>query len=678
MNQNKFLNDSTFLNKLDNLRVKEQYVKITALSWHEEVIQEIQGRAISGQVSLAGNSTVRRTCNLTMFAEENENDLSNIDNLFSINKKVKVEIGFKNTLTDYIDIYGDIIWFPLGIYVIFNPSLSHSLSGVTISLQLKDKMSLLNGDAGGVIPASVTFHEREQEFEDGSIEITKPTIYQIIQELVNHFGNENLAKIIISDIDSRIKQVMKYSGNTPLYVVKITDDTNVTYEFYINESDVYDRTSNLPSNIYSIKEYKYGEDIGYIYTDFTYPGELIGDAGSTVCDILDKIIGVLGNYEYFYDVNGNFVFQEIKNYLNTTYTTSVLENMQNPEYQVDFSQGKSVYTFEGTNLVSAYSNAPQFNNIKNDFMVWGIRETAAGTTVPIRYHLAIDDKPKIGNTYEVALFTDNNDITKASLPTLYDTFEDFPAVGKQGKFYKSLDTKLIYQWNGEEYVEYTENMTYITTKDWREELYFQGVEADPFGTDSNYYYTELKNEWPKLYDIKNGEYKQEVLDNPSGIDFYLDIIDTTSELSQYSVQNIGRRSKVLSDNDVNCIFAPEIPDLVFININEDNAAEIREECERKSQDYVQLEDTIYSLFIPGGASNSAYGKVRELLYQYTTVNNTITISAIPIFYLEPNTRITVRDDASGIYGDYMISTISIPLDVAGLMSISAYKALERV
>jgi hypothetical protein len=33
-----------------------------------------------------------------------------------------------------------------------------------------------------------------------------------------------------------------------------------------------------------------------------------------------------------------------------------------------------------------------------------------------------------------------------------------------------------------------------------------GVISEPFGLDSNYYYTELKNEWPKIYDIKNGKF----------------------------------------------------------------------------------------------------------------------------------------------------------------------------
>lgn len=680
-----YLNDSAFLNELDELPVKELYVKLTALTWDEDPIQEIQGITISGSLNLAGNSTVRRTCNLTMYAEAEENDLSKVDKLFSINKKVRAEIGIKNTITSakYKD---EIIWFPLGIFIIFTPSLSHSLSGVTISLQLKDKMSLLNGDVGGVLPAAVTFHEREEELEDGSIEVTKPTIYQIIVEVVNHFGGENLNRIIIADLDTRIKQTMKYSGNGPLFVFRIINNSNVSYEFYIDEVDAYEREVELkelvatqPYITYSIKQYQKGEDVGYILTDFVYPGELIGDAGNTVCTILDNIVGVLGNFEYFYDVNGNFVFQEIKNYLNTSYTQTILDKLQNPEYQADFSQGKSVYTFEGTKLVTSYTNSPAYNNIKNDFMIWGIRTTADGTDLPIRYHLAIDEKPEVGIEYEVILYVDDFGDTRAILPTLYNTIGDFPSIGKSGKYYKDAGTNIIYLWNGSEYVQVPrENITTIVTKDWREAWYYQGIMADIDGTDRNYYYTELKHEWPKLYDLREGAFKEDVLTDPSSIDYFLDTIDTVSDLQQYSVQNIGRRSKVVVDNDINCIFAPDIPDLVFINISDENAAELREECERKSQDYAQLEESIYSLFTIGGSANSAYNKMRELLYLHTTMNNTITLAALPIYYLEPNTRITVRDAATGIYGDFMINTISLPLDANGTMSISAYRALERV
>jgi hypothetical protein len=50
-------------------------------------------------------------------------------------------------------------------------------------------------------------------------------------------------------------------------------------------------------------------DIGYSLTEFTYPGKLEASPGDTIISILDKIKNTLGNFEYFYDIYGNFVFQ---------------------------------------------------------------------------------------------------------------------------------------------------------------------------------------------------------------------------------------------------------------------------------------------------------------------------------------------------------------------------------
>ena len=93
--------------------------------------------------------------------------------------------------------------------------------------------------------------------------------------------------------------LVKYIGDKPIY-------------FSNNyESMDFSPSADFPHMI------SYGQDAGYKETDFTYPGELVLDAGDTVTSLLDKIVDVLGNFEYFYDVNGRFIFQEIKNYLNT-------------------------------------------------------------------------------------------------------------------------------------------------------------------------------------------------------------------------------------------------------------------------------------------------------------------------------------------------------------------------
>ena len=665
-----YLQDSSFLKSFDKLKVKEQYVKITILDFLEKPIRAIEGRVLGGSINIDGNSSIRRTCNLSIIASEHENDLTNVDNLLSLNKKVKVEVGFLNTTNQYKDF--DIIWYPLGIYVIINPSVSHGSDGVTISLQLKDKMCLLNGECGGVIPTSTTFNEYETVDENGNFFLTYPTIFQIIQELVNHFGGEQLGKIIISDIDTRVKKVMKWVGSSPLYIIKDAEGGTVQYTPTTNAAEIGSRAYTM---------YEYGSDIGYIYTDFIYPSELIGDAGSSVCDILDKIKDTLGNYEYFYDIDGNFIFQEIKNYLNTSQSTIELNKLNKEDYLIDQSKGKAVYTFDDSSLITSYSNTPQFNMIKNDFIIWGIKENNNGNTFPIRYHLAIDKKPSIGNEYECFFYTDSNDnLVKAKCPIKYSTKKDFPKVGAQEIFYMALDTGIIYEWSPKEkdYLSITVDLQKIKTNDWRSELYLSGSQSEPLGRDSNYYYTELVTEWPKLFDVKNNKFFEETLKYPSDIDYYLDFIDSSAAISEMSISNIGRRTKIINDDSINCIFEPEIPDLVLLNTGDEKIAELRKECEDKGQDYIQMDPNLYNMTTGGGNFNSAYNMARELLYQYTSYNESITINALPIYYLEPNIRISVRDFQSGIHGDYMINSMSIPLDITSTMTLSCTRALERI
>lgn len=666
-----YLEDSSFLKIIDTLKNKEQYVKITLLDFSERPLTTIQGKVISGSINLDGSSSIRRTCNITLIAEERENDLTNINNLISINKKIDLEIGFLNTTNLYTDF--KIIWFPLGIYVTISPSISNTSTGVTISLQLKDKMCLLNGECGGVIPASTEFHQYETIDENGKYIIVQPTIFQIVQEVVNHFGGEQLSKIIISDIDTRIKKVMKWVGSSPLYIIEKYNNGIVQY------TPTTDGAEATAAGTYNI--YEYGDDIGYIYTDFIYPGELIANAGESVCDVLDKIRNFLGNYEYFYDVEGNFIFQEVKNYLNTSQATVEIEKLKKENYFADYSRGKSVYSFDDSTLITSYTNTPQYNMIKNDFIVWGIREDVEGKTYPIRFHLAIDKKPESGKEYKVFFYEDESDkVTKAKCPMIYPSKNDFPSIGMQEVFYMDNSTSKIYEWDVEkkEYKEIAIDLETVITKDWRSDLYLAGSVSDPLATDSNYYYTELKNEWPKLYDIKAGKFYEGVLKNPTGIDFYLDFIDSGSEISALNISNIGRRTKVINDDKINCLFEPEIPNLVLLDQSAENLVELRQECEAKGQDYIQMSSNLFSMVTGGGKFNSAYVLIRELLYQYTSYNESIVVNSIPIFYLEPNTRINVRDDQSGIFGDYMINNISFSLDITSTMTLSCTRALERI
>lgn len=1188
-----YLKDKDFLKKMDEQRLREQFVKITLLNWNEDPVEEIQGLATGGTINLDGKSSLRRTCSLSIFLKDNDySGITNVGNKFAINTKVYVEVGFTNN-TDQYKKY-PIIWYPQGLFIINSVSSSHSTNGTTLNFQFKDKMCLLNGMCGGTLPASTQFDQYETADENGNLVIERPVISKIVREGVNHFGNEQLGKILISDLDDRVKTVMKWTGNTPLYLVSnngnnrmtttyeeiedlettekqasgdslslqntlnkkinpedltidgrceqettsgknlcenkvnnvviatipagtytfslfsniaggytlkngsgsgstisgtnyirvntksivtftINEETSIfingysstsgktfvdntiewqleegstatEYEPYtggqpspnpdypqeiktitgnlkltsceknlfkmgtVNDYDYNNRITNITADKISIKlfksgltftynklnkfkgnkiyyitalsevsnarflirlrnnddtdwlnsndanlagmeynsvyhgwyyncsninmkkiisipdclywelgfgfhsdagtigesytisnimvsdtdssyepyqgsslnitipenefigklddtykdelkivykedgklhkvlykkvgkvvldgsedikddwqhydtpdyiqfyltakflnnnyidnkaknckcnnfispgnsvwnynnegfainediqktlqfklskqriktiddfkswlsthntevyyplatpyevdlgtidemlntyegttyiwnnkkaninlsyrvyegdyghiTYNYGDDVGFIYTDFTYPGELVGNAGDNISGIIDKIKGTLGNFEDFYDIYGNFRLQEIKNYLNTSHATTLLQSLTKNDYIIDQSQGKSVYDFSNSKLITGFSNTPQYLNIKNDYVVWGIRENTDGVKVNIRYHLAIDKKPPIGNIYEVFFYKDPDDgLTKAKAPIKYDSYAEMIATnGVQGNFYYTKDTEKLYKWNGKKYEELTDvTLEKVRTTDWRSELYLQGVAAEPLGINSNYYYAELANEWPKLYDLKasssieNGEtiyegaFRSEVLKDQSSIDYYLDFIDTDSKISEIAVNNIGRRSLVKSSNDINCIFEPDIPDYVLIELGQDDTDEKRQECINRNQAYIQVSSNIYNMLAVGGSSNSAFEEIKNLLYQNTSYNESIQIQAIPIYHLEPNTRITVRDTESDIYGDYIINSISLPLTTNGTMTISATRALEKL
>ena len=681
MNDRPYLRDKNFLKTIDRISLKEEFAKITILNWQERPIEDIQGKVSSGTLNINGNSSLRRTCNLTILIDENNSNITSVKNSLSINKKIKLDIGIKNNTSQYSEY--DIIWFPLGTYIISSVSITNTNSQITsASLQLKDKMCLLNGECGGLLPASVTFSSYDTLDANGAYQTEQPTIYTIIKYVVNYFGGEQLPKILISDVDERVRKVMKWTGSNPLYITQYTSTTSgVQYGATTDKEQVDEALA--AGTIDSYTEYKSGQDVGYIYTDFIYPGELIGDAGNSVCDILDKIKSALGNYEYFYDLDGNFIFQEIKNYLNTSKSTTDLNDMEQNDYLIDITKGKSVYTFDDSFLISSYSNAPQYSMIKNDYIVWGMREDATtGATYPIRYHLAIDTKPQTGNTYKVFFYDDPEDgIRKAKRPIQFSTRDEFPTQGAEDTFYLALDTNTVYKWDTEQntYVTLTTQTKDITTTDWRTELYLSGAQAEGFSLDTNNYYTELNNEWPKMYDIENGEFYEEYEKDPSSLDYFLDFIDSSAAIGELSISNIGKRSKIIVDEDINCIFEREIPNLVMIDASQDSAivTEQREEAQRKGQDYIQVTGAIYNLLATGGTQNSAFERVKELIYQYTSYNESITLQCLPIYYLDVNQRITVNDSKSNIYGDYMINSISIPLNISSMMTISATRALER-
>lgn len=626
-----YLNDMDFLTQLDKLHMRVQYAKIILLSFKdEEPIKEIQGSITSGNLSVNGSSAIRRTINLTMLASIDNSNLEDIDNEISINKKIKVLIGYDNPLKSYKN-YGDIIWFPCGLFVLSSANISRSTRGWNISITGKDKMCLLDGTAGGTLPASITFHESLVQLDNGDVEIQYPTIFQIIYEAVNHWGGEAIENIIITDIDEEIKMLVRYMGDKPVYFSN--DYQSLSFEAQEDYPHMF----------------SYGQDVGYKYTDFTYPGELVLNAGDTVVTLLDKIVSTLGNYEYFYNIDGKFVFQEIKN-------CPLLE--LSPEgYVRSYNNAKFLYSLTDLDTTTAITRNPKYDNVKNDFYVWGKRKTSTGVEVSIRYHLAIDDKPDIDlamqNMWEVK-------DKKSNLIVRYDfnTLDDY-----------SVD-------------DYTVTLVGTPCDEWREELYRRALNAQVSNSVyDNYYDSELIAEWRNLYNPMNknwdatNHWNPDVFNDPGSINFWLDFIDTSSALGKYSIKNIGRRTKVVNNDDIKTVYNSEVPDVVFI---EGLDQDLIVKYQGIGQRFFILTNEYYDMFSISTTGTSCFDQIREMMYQNLCYNTTISLTCLPKYYIEPNNIIRVEDKDSNIYGNYQITQYSLPLTYNGTMSIAATEVLTRV
>lgn len=542
----------------------------------------------------------------------------------------------------------------------------------------------------------------------------------------------------ISLYSQKLKEIIKEQDNAFYNTVKNFSNKENYKDFF--------------NSIKQIKKFQTGEDVGYTLVDFIYPGSLTATAGETITSVLDKIKNTLGNYEYFYDINGNFIFQQIRNYLNKSYSSYVLQENSSPTYDYNNVNGKIAYSFNDGEIIQSYSNSINYQDIKNDFIIWGERKTADGQKYPIRYHLAIDNKPALTSFYYLPV--DKNNIKS------YSTVLDFPIEGSSGVYYYAQKENEFYKWipaaSSKEYenssffgykkttikikrceqlpkdhlekdtyyydkndgtIKYfsnyntleTKNYPCSSSKDYRTQLYLEGEEAEDLGLNTNDYYTELKAEWPKLFNFQQGAYYPVIKRNPSNIDYYLDLLGSSDISIQYNISLIGKRTKIITNNNINCIFEPDCPDLIFSFSKNDiprmitlkqSTTDQKKQIENLTKQYqklkkyflqwnqrnllsqfseiIEVKYDIYKNLVNGGTARSAYEQIRSTLYQYLSYNQKVSLTTMPIYYLQPNNLIQINDKLSNIGGNYLINNLSLPLGDKDAMTISCTKAITRI
>lgn len=657
------LADKVFLKKLDLYKNRIIYVKLISLDLDENPIEVIEGRATGGSINIDGKSAVRRSCNITLITD----DIKINNYYWSLKTKVNIFIGVKNEIDSK---YPEIIWFPQGIYVITSFSSSYSTSGFTINIQGRDKMCLLNGELGGMLTYPIDF----ANYIDADGTKKELSILDIITGIVHTYGGEKIDNIEINDVpkkgkffskfintDSKVFYILAKKGeeiipfNFDNVLRKSSDDKynidnflfeddkniksysqkydylNENYELTIkeiNEGTFYIGNTNISIEKPSVYLYKVEPEqiCGYQNTELTYPDEdLICQPGDNFTTPLNKLVSFLGDYEYFYNLNGKFIFQKKR--------TSFNNLINNEEDLANFDA--SIYNFSSNEQITSINTNPSLNELKNDYTIWGKLKN----NVNIHFRYAIDKKP---TSYKP--IGSNNIIYYSDL---VNTAEEEKKEEEKGYTIKKCN------WRHLIYLMAIDYQNYHLTSQWNDTGYEQ-------------YYTDIIAFWPEIYDIDKLQYKDDiVLDE---LKFWLEFLDTDGQLSQYSVQNIGQRQLVKTDEKVRRIENYNIPNYLFLT----DETEIEDGYINFTGDFIKNNIDIAT------QGKDAKSEILNCLSNNSISQEQVSISAIPVYYLEPNNLIYVYDDKVDLDNEYIINSISIPLQYNGLMTLNGYKKPQPI
>lgn len=700
-----YLFDKEFLKQLDYNQEKETYVRIISLTNDEYPREQIEGRITGGSINIDGASAIRRSCSLSMVALDEDAILT--DNFWCYNNKFKLEVGLKNLVNNK---YPDIIWFDMGIYIITSFSKSKNTNNLSISLSGKDKMCRLNGEVSGSIMMSTDFGtietvQKNEETGELTTTIEKLPIYMIIQNAVKEYGQERAENIIINDLKQWGYELWEYRGNQPMYLfilpgtdgnnpsvinmtfngetsIEIVKNNSETIQVYLKDFETaggkffsmntldldYNNNATLINYSNSLQCYvakiEYGETAGYHRIPLIYNNDLILNPGETVTSLLDKLKNMLGDFEYFYDLQGRFVFQKKNTYIQELFSPIdgelITPIMQASQYS---------YKFEDEELFTAISNSPNINNLKNDFAIWGSRKSTTGDDLPIHARYAIDKKP---TQYCSLPYYENKILKEDSYVYTIAEYDWRELIYRMAIDFYRHNQESDYLLKLEEY-----NPEFIDGKTGYEQYYsdLQGFWRqlyNPMETDNDKLLAEVGGF--EYYDSKGSDGKgndaywnKQIHLDPNTLNFWFDFLDTEGDLGNYSIKKVGARSKVVNETSIKSIYFKETPEVLFIVSPKETLEEIQ-----MAYMPIWIQDSMEGLFYRSAQGAAAISKVNELIYQYTATVESISLTSIPIYYLQPNTRIYVKGQ-----GDYTLDKITYSLNYNGTMSLTGTKIMKN-
>ena len=294
--------------KLITQNILELRFKMEIYDDDNHILDTLEGGVVGGSLSINADSDVRRTFNVDIIPNRQFDIRIKENNLIWINRKVKLYIGINDKLRN------EYIWYPQGVYVFTNTSISYDATTNQVNVSCSDMVVKLDGTKNGQLGQQIIkFPAYEEDEETGEVIKYNYIRDQIIITL------DQLGRIK----DYNIDDVGEYKG-MPQY--------NTDWAKYRQESRVPVKDGSL------------------METWNATPFDQEFSSGCTVWNILTTFRDLYPNYEMFFDENGTFVCQMIP----SCYEDDVI---------LDDSYLQKIYISESTTI--------DLSTIRNMCEVWG-------------------------------------------------------------------------------------------------------------------------------------------------------------------------------------------------------------------------------------------------------------------------------------------------------------------
>lgn len=254
-------------------------LKIEVLDQNQKIIDILECGLTGGNMSINGESDVRRTANFIVQPTLKEKIKLTENSLLWLNKDIRMSVGLYNPRTKQYKYY------PLGCYVYTDTSGTYDATNDNLTINCADFMQKLDGTKNGQLGSLTTLYPAYQENEETGEVIKHYIIREAVIETL-----EKLAQIT----NHRIDDIGEYKG-LPEY--------NDDWQKYREENETWN----------------------------TIPFDQKFSVGCSVLSILTTFRDLYPNYEMFFDMENNTFICQLKPmcyeddiYLNNAFLQRVL------------------------------------------------------------------------------------------------------------------------------------------------------------------------------------------------------------------------------------------------------------------------------------------------------------------------------------------------------------------